>query len=155
MVATGDGCRKGNKALGGFGMKPLGNGHLKINEAPILQNEGAFKKWLRMDDETIHALRTEFVTSLTEYVEHQFSKGNIYTNILCYIFHGIVLSGPHFHMSEIMFKKGRHHPALDTQGAGESYTLWTYILYTAHFYFCFWCAVRQPYFNNFGKHRLK
>ena len=58
-------------------MKPLGNGHLKINEAPILQNEGAFKKWLRMDDETIHAFRTEFVTYLTEYVEHQFSKGNV------------------------------------------------------------------------------
>jgi hypothetical protein len=30
------------------------------------------------------------------------------------------------------------------------FTLWTYILYTAHFYFCFWYAVRrsvQPQFN--------
>ena len=38
------------------------------------------------------------------------------------------------------------------------FTLWTNILYTAHFYFCFWRAVRrsvQPQFNNFGKHRLK
>ena len=38
------------------------------------------------------------------------------------------------------------------------YMLWTYILYTAHFYFCFWCAVRrsvQTQFNYFGKHRLK
>ena len=77
MVATGDGCSEGNRALGGFGTKPLGNGYLKINEAPILEKEGAFKRWLRMNDETILAFRKKFVQYLSEYIGHQFNENNI------------------------------------------------------------------------------
>ena len=77
MVATGDGCSNGNRALGGFGIKPLGNGHLKINEAPILEKEGAFRKWLKMDEDEILDFRTAFVEYLASYVGHQFSKENI------------------------------------------------------------------------------
>ena len=77
MVATGDGCSEGNRALGGFGTKPLGNGYLKINEAPILEKEGAFKRWLRMNDKMILAFRKRFVQYLSEYIGHQFSENNV------------------------------------------------------------------------------
>ena len=77
LVATADGCGKQNRHLNGFGSKPLGNGHLKINEAPILEREGAFKRWMKMEDTTILAFRTKFVKYLTNYIGHQFSKENV------------------------------------------------------------------------------
>ena len=75
MVAIGDGCGGGGRTVGGFGFLPLGKGHFK--GTPFLGTEGAFKEWLRMDDSTIHDLRSSFIDYLASYVGHQFSKSNV------------------------------------------------------------------------------